>query len=136
MRDVKEVHTTVCRHVPSPFLGVCVCVCMRDVKEVHTTVCRHAPSPFLGVCVYVCMRDVEEVHTTVCRHVPSPCCVTKTKCSLDVRTRSELPQCQTHQRVCAGVALGVLGFLSPGQKIRLFRRYLASPTRPAAPYGW
>ena len=36
MRDVKKVHTTVCRQLPLSFLCpscVCVCVCMRDVTK-------------------------------------------------------------------------------------------------------
>ena len=39
-------------------MGCCVCVfaCMRDVKEVHTTVCRQLPSAFLCVCVCVCVH--------------------------------------------------------------------------------
>ena len=35
---------------------VCVCACVRDVKEVHTTLCRHVPMAFLCVGVHMCVQ--------------------------------------------------------------------------------
>ena len=44
-RDVKEVHTTVCRQLPSAFLCVCVCVSETSKKCTleHATVCKQLP---------------------------------------------------------------------------------------------
>ena len=46
----------------------CVCVCMRDVKEVHTTVCGHCPSAFLSGASGVLAGALGHVDVTPCIH--------------------------------------------------------------------
>ena len=41
MRDVKEVHTTVCRQLPSAVLCICVCVCVWVCERESVCVCTY-----------------------------------------------------------------------------------------------